>query len=62
MGIGISSRCSYCIAVHVKKAIEAGASRQEIMEAGFVAVLMGGGGSLAYMTEVIDAGDQFGAK
>jgi len=59
---GLLLRCSYCIAFHVKKAVEAGASRQEIMETGFVAINMGGGPSMAYMTEVIDACDQFGAK
>ena len=59
---GLILRCSYCIAFHVKKAIEAGATRQEIMETGFVAVNMGGGPSLAYMTEVIDACDEFGAE
>jgi len=62
VAIGISLRCSYCIAVHVKKAIDAGATRQEIMETAFVAVNMGGGPSLAYTTEVIDACDEFGAK
>ena len=59
---GVLLRCSYCIAVHVKKAIDAGATRQEIMETAFVAVNMGGGPSLAYTTEVIDACDEFGAK
>ena len=59
---GLILRCSYCIAFHVKKAVEAGASRQEIMETGFVAINMGGGPSMAYMTEVIDACDEFGAK
>lgn len=59
---GIILRCSYCIAFHVKKALDAGASRQEIMETGFVAMNMGGGPCFAYMTEVIEACDEFGAK
>ena len=32
------------------------------MEAGFVAVSMGGGPSLAYLTQVIQACDEFGAR
>ncbi len=62
IALGVAARCSYCIAAHVDKALHAGASRREIMEAGFVAVKMGGGPSLAYMTQVIAACDEFGAK
>jgi len=52
----------YCIAFHVKSAIEAGATRQEILEAGMVAGLMGGApGVVEYFKYVIDACDQFGA-
>jgi AhpD family alkylhydroperoxidase len=62
LAIGITVHCTFCIAAHAKKAIDAGASREEIMETGFVAVKMGGGPSLAYLRYVIDACDQFGAK
>ncbi len=62
IAIGVTSHCNYCIASHVKKAVQAGATRREIMEAGFVAVKMGGGPSLAYVTKVIAACDEFGAK
>lgn len=62
VALGIAAHCAYCIAVHVKNAIGAGATRQEIMEASFVAGFMGGGPSVAYIRLVIDACDQFGAK
>jgi len=62
VALGIAAHCTFCIAGHVKNAIEAGASRGEIMEAGFLATLMGGGPSLAYLTYVIEACDQFGAE
>lgn len=62
VALGIAAHCTFCIASHVNKAIEAGASRAEIMEAGFVAALMGGGPSMAYLTHVIDACDELGAK
>jgi AhpD family alkylhydroperoxidase len=62
IALGVAAHCSYCIASHVNKAVHAGASRREIMEAGFVAVKMGGGPSMAYMTQVIAACDEFKAK
>jgi AhpD family alkylhydroperoxidase len=62
IALGIAAHCAYCIALHVKNAIEAGATRQEIMEASFVAGLMGGGPSIAYIRLVLDACEQFGAK
>ncbi|MGB9694527.1 MAG: carboxymuconolactone decarboxylase family protein [Caldisericaceae bacterium] len=62
VALGIAAHCAYCIALHVKNSIDAGATRQEIMEASFVAGLMGGGPSIAYIRLVIDACDQFGAK
>ena len=62
VALSIAARCSYCIASHVSKAIANGATREEILEVSYVAVSMGGGPSFAYMTEVIQACDEFGAK
>jgi AhpD family alkylhydroperoxidase len=62
VAIGVAMRCNFCIASHVKKALQQGATRAEIMEAGFVAVKMGGGPALAYLSQVIEACDEFGAK
>jgi len=62
IALGIAAHCAYCIALHVKNAIDAGATRQEILEASFVAGLMGGGPSIAYIRLVLDACEQFGAK
>jgi len=61
IAIGIAVHCTFCIAIHTKKAIDAGASREEIMETAFVAAAMGGGPSVAYLWYVIDALDQLGA-
>jgi AhpD family alkylhydroperoxidase len=49
VALGVSSQCSWCIAMHVKGAIEAGCSRAEIIEAAMLAVVMGGGPKLMYM-------------
>lgn len=62
IALSIANHCVYCIAFHVKNAIDAGATRKEILEASFVAGLMGGGPSIAYIRLVLDACEQFGAK
>jgi AhpD family alkylhydroperoxidase len=58
LAIGITVRCNGCIAFHVNDAIEAGASREEILETIGVAILMGGGPSVVYGTEAMTALDQ----
>jgi AhpD family alkylhydroperoxidase len=62
IALSVKSQCEYCVAFHVKNAISHKASRPEIIEAAFVAALMGGGPSVAFIRYVIDACDQFGAK
>lgn len=58
VAIGCYNRCEYCIVYHVYKALEAGATREEIIEAAMVSVAFGGGPSMAYsvtlMKESID--------
>ncbi len=49
VAVSVVAQCQWCIALHVKEALEAGATPEEIREAGWVAVLMGGGPCLAYM-------------
>jgi len=59
LGIAISVRCDGCIAFHVNDAIKAGCSREEIMETIGVAILMGGGPSVVYGCEAMEALNQF---
>lgn len=59
IALSISEHCEWCIAFHVKNALEAGATRAEIMDVCVVAVLMGGGPSLMYVKLVMDAIDEF---
>ncbi|MCB9362839.1 carboxymuconolactone decarboxylase family protein [Candidatus Woesearchaeota archaeon] len=59
VSLAVKSQCSYCIAVHVKDAIDAGASDDEIMESAWLATLMGGGPSLMYQMEVKQALEEF---
>ena len=53
VGISAYNRCEYCIVFHVFKALEAGATREEIMEAAMVAVAFGGGPSIAYSVTLL---------
>jgi AhpD family alkylhydroperoxidase len=53
VAIGIYNRCKYCIVGHSYKALKAGASPEEIMEAAMVAVAFGGGPSMAYSVTLL---------
>jgi AhpD family alkylhydroperoxidase len=59
LGIAIAVNCDGCIAFHVHDALNAGASRQETMEAIGVAILMGGGPSMVYGCEAMEALNEF---
>jgi len=61
VALSVVQQCSYCIAFHVKAALKAGASRDEVMEAAFMAVLLGGGPAFMYAKETHQALDDFGA-
>ncbi len=61
LGIAIAVHCDGCIAFHVHDAIAAGATRKQIAEAIGVAVLMGGGPSVMYGCEALEALAQFEA-
>jgi AhpD family alkylhydroperoxidase len=62
LGIAVCAACDYCIAIHVKKCFEAGATREEIVEALGVAILMGGGPAFTYSTFVMQAIEDFGPQ
>lgn len=59
VGTAITARCKYCIAIHVEKALKAGATKEEIFEITTVAVLMGGGPAMTYIVEVKKALEEF---
>jgi len=58
----ITAHCHWCIAAHVRNALAQGATKEEIMEAGWVAVQMGGGPALAYLQLVQKAIDDLSAQ
>ena len=57
--IGVAVRCDGCIALHVKAAVKGGVSREEMLEILGMAVYMGGGPSMVYAAQALDAYDQF---
>jgi len=59
LGIAITVRCDGCISFHVHDAMKAGASKEEIAETVSVSILMGGGPSLVYGIEAMQALSQF---
>ena len=61
LAVSIAGHCSWCIAFHVRNALTHGATKEEIMEASWQAVLMGGGPSLMYMQLVQKALDDLSA-
>ncbi len=59
LGAAMTVNCDGCIAYHVKDALEAGATADEIVEAIGVAVMMGGGPAVVYGSQALDALEQF---
>jgi AhpD family alkylhydroperoxidase len=59
VALSVAAQCEWCIALHTKNAIEAGASRDEIMSAGFMAIIMHGGPALMYLVPLSKALDEF---
>jgi len=62
IALSVATHCKWCVAYHVKNALEHGATKDEIMETCFVASLMGGGPSLMYTQLVMKAIKDFSKK
>jgi AhpD family alkylhydroperoxidase len=54
LGIGIAQRCEPCIRLHVEKCLQAGATKEQVLEAASVAVMMAGGPAYTHIPIVID--------
>lgn len=59
LAIGVAARCDGCIGFHSKALVRLGASKEELLEMLGVAVYMGGGPSLMYAANAIEAFDEF---
>ncbi|MEX3937777.1 carboxymuconolactone decarboxylase family protein [Paraburkholderia phymatum] len=58
LAVAVTTRCDGCIASHTKKAVEHGATREEIVEALSVAIAMNAGPALVYSARVLEAHSQ----
>ena len=55
MAIGLALRCDRCINTHTEMALKAGATKEQILEAAGVAVMMQGGPTYTYLPNVVEA-------
>jgi AhpD family alkylhydroperoxidase len=55
LAVAVTTRCDGCIAVHTQGAREAGASKEELMEALTVAIALNAGAALVYSARAMDA-------
>ena len=53
LALSINNQCPLCIAKHIDGAVMAGATKEEILDACMLAVIMGGGPKLMYMNIVV---------
>jgi AhpD family alkylhydroperoxidase len=55
LAVAVTTRCDGCISVHTRKAVEYGATLDEITEALGVAIALNAGAALVYSSRVIEA-------
>jgi AhpD family alkylhydroperoxidase len=55
LAVAVTTRCDGCIAIHTKKAVEHGATLEEISEALGVAIALNAGPALVYSARVLEA-------
>src|SRR5258708_18829990 len=58
LGGALTTQCPYCIEAHVKAAKTAGASREEITEAAFIAAALRAGGAATHGAMALKLDDQ----
>ena len=59
LGISIYARCIPCVVLHRRSALEAGATRKELVETCGVTLMMGGDSLINYVSAVLDAFKKF---
>jgi len=55
LAIALASQCTQCLYWHLRKALDVGATREQILEAAGVAVMMRGGPAFTQVPELIKA-------
>ena len=57
LGVAITLRCDGCINAHTDAAIKAGATKEEVVDALGVAIMVNAGAAMVYSARTIDAFD-----
>lgn len=55
LAIGMATRCEPCVYAHAQKAVEAGATREQLIEMAGVVVVMQGGPGYVHVPELLEA-------
>jgi AhpD family alkylhydroperoxidase len=61
LGIGVALHCEPCIRLHTQKCLDAGATKEQILEAASVAVMMAGGPAYTHIPIVMDTLEALGS-
>jgi AhpD family alkylhydroperoxidase len=61
LAVGMAQGCTDCIWLHAEGSLKAGATREQVIEAAGVAVMMGGGPVFVHMPDVLKALDHLQA-
>lgn len=61
MALAVANHCPGCVGFHAQALVKLKASRAELMETLAMAIYMGGGPSLMYAAEALEAFDEFNA-
>lgn len=59
VALSVAAQCEWCIVFHTRNAAKLGATKGELVEAGFQAVVMHGGPAFMWMTRLLQAVDEF---
>ncbi len=54
LAVALTTQCGYCLEVHRKAAVAAGATEEELAEATFVAVALRAGAALTHGTHLVE--------
>ncbi len=59
LAVAVSLRCDGCINAHSEAAVKAGASKEEVVDALGVAIMVNAGAAMVYSARTIDAFDTY---
>jgi AhpD family alkylhydroperoxidase len=60
LGVGMALRCEPCVFSHLEKALKSGATREQVLEAAGVVVMMQGGPGYVHVPMVLDGLEALG--